>query len=170
MPIATCANEPSPAIVCIAGAYPGITADQLRAPSPLPFAEPGGWNYHMLQPGAAPGGFVAIPGSVLLEASPDSIAVICSSPALGLEFPDGQEHEVIAIVDRSDPATVDRNQYNSNKVYALADPQGFVHLRWLDPLPADWQVVGKIVFCQLPFTQKPGRSRGFAEAEDGFEF
>ena len=30
MPMASMANEPGPALVCIAGAYPGLTAEQLQ--------------------------------------------------------------------------------------------------------------------------------------------
>ena len=77
MPLTTVARDSSPAVVCVAGVYPGLTADQMRAPQPVPFAPPGRWNYHMLTGAAAPGGFVAIPGSVLLDESPDTVAVVC---------------------------------------------------------------------------------------------
>ena len=42
------AMGPGPMLMAIAGLYPGLTAAELRAPQPLPFAPAGGWNYHRL--------------------------------------------------------------------------------------------------------------------------
>ena len=66
----------------------------------------------MLAGDSAPGGFVAIPGSPLLDENPDTVAVVCMSRALGIEFPDNQEHEVLA---RS--LTGELIQYNSVKLW-----------------------------------------------------
>ena len=84
--------------------YPGLTADELLAPQPLPFAEPGLWNYHRLSPDGVPGGFVALPGSELVLDRPNTVAVVCSSTALGVEFQDQEDHECLALIDRSDEA------------------------------------------------------------------
>ena len=89
--------------------YPGLTAEELLAPQPLPFAEPGRWNYHRLTPEGQPGGFVALPGSDLVLARPNTVAVVCSSTSLGVGIADGQEHECIALIDRSDEAVSARN-------------------------------------------------------------
>jgi len=94
----------APAQLAIAGLYPGLTADELLAPQPLPFAEPGLWNYHRLTPDGVPGGFVALPGSELVIARPNTVAVVCSSMALGVEFQDQEDHECLALIDRSDEA------------------------------------------------------------------
>ena len=51
MPCFTVNKKESALILCIAGAYPGLTAQQLAAPSVLPFAPQGQWNYHMLNAG-----------------------------------------------------------------------------------------------------------------------
>ena len=49
------AMGPGPMLMAIAGLYPGLTAAELRAPQPLPFAPAGGWNYHrLLADGALP--------------------------------------------------------------------------------------------------------------------
>lgn len=49
------AMGPGPMLMAIAGLYPGLTAAELRAPQPLPFAPAGGWNYHrLLADGARP--------------------------------------------------------------------------------------------------------------------
>ena len=170
MPLATVSRESAAAVVCIAGAYPGITADQLKAPDPVPFAPPGSWNYHMLKPGASPGGFVAIPGSPLLDDNPDSVAVVCTSSSLGLEFPDNQEHEVLALINRGDVAVVDDSAMDERAFYALADPQGTLHIRWIDAIPEGWKIVGRLLFAQMPFVERPGKGSGFAETTDEFEF
>ena len=150
MPLSSVSKDSSPAVVCVAGVYPGITAEQLRAPQPVPFAPPGKWNYHMMQPDAAPGGFVAIPGSVLLDNSPDTVAVVCMSPDIGVEFPDGQEHECLALIDRSDEAVVNPQAFDHQAFYALADPSGAIQIRWMNVLPADWSVEGRVLFTLMP--------------------
>ena len=62
MPMVSMQPEPSPALLAIAGAYPGITADQLLSPSALPQPDQGRWNYHRLTGDAVPTGFVVVPG------------------------------------------------------------------------------------------------------------
>lgn len=170
MPLVTVDKGPSPAIVCLAGAYPGLTADQLDAPQPLPFAPTGGWNYHMLTGNAAPGGFVAVPGSELLDHHPNTVGVVCQSKSLGLEFPDGGEHEVIAFIDRADEAVFDRSAFDEQSFYAIADQQGAVQLRWMEELPADSKVVGRLLYTQMPMVKRAGGGGGFAEMDDDFEF
>jgi len=170
MPVTTVSKESAPAVVCIAGVYPGVTAEQLQRPTPVPFAPAGKWNYHMLTGDAAPGGFVAIPGSPLLDMNPDTVAVVCASRSLGLEFPDNAEHEVLALIHRGDAATVDRTALDNTAFYALADAEGKVHIRWINDLPPDWRVVGRVLFTQMPFVQRPGAASGFAEMSDEFEF
>jgi hypothetical protein len=90
--------------MAIAGVYPGLTAEDLLAPDPLPFAEPGRWNYHRLTSEGVPGGFVALPGSELILARPNTVAVVASSTSLGVGLGDGYEHECLALIDRSDEA------------------------------------------------------------------
>jgi hypothetical protein len=170
MPTSSVERSVSSAILCIAGMYPGLTAAQLQSPSPLPFASAGQWNYHMLTGDAAPGGFVALPGTEQLERCPDTVAVVCSAKSLGLEFPDGQEHEVLALIDRSDAATTDPSAFDSQSFYALADPTDAVHIRWIDPVPADWKVLGRLLYTQMPHVTRPGANKGFAETSDEFEF
>ena len=170
MPLSTMSKESSPVIVCIAGAFPGLTADQLLAPQPLPFAPAGKWNYHVLTGEAASNGFVAIPGSLLLDENPDTVAVVCNSRDLGLEFPDGNPHEVLALIHRSDVATVDMREFDDQSFYALSDEAGMVHIRWVPAVPPGWRILGRLLFAQMPQVQRPGAGGGFAEASDEFEF
>ena len=120
--------------------------------------------------GEVPNGFVVVPGHDLLLTCPNTVAVVCSSSSLSLELADQQEHEVLALIDRDDPATYDPSAYEDRAFYALSDPQGVVQIRWMASVPADWKVLGKLLYAQIPFVVKPGSGSGFAEASDDFEF
>ena len=170
MPVSAMANEFSPVLLPIAGMYPGLTVDQLAAPQPLPTPENGQWIYHRLVGDALPTGFVALPGTEQLTFCPDSVAVVCTCASLGLELADRQEHDILAIIDRADESVFDATHMDSKSFYALADEFGAVHIRWIDPLPANWRVVGKLLYAQMPFVKKPGAAGGFAEFSDDFEF
>ena len=163
-------GDSGPALLCIAGAYPGLTSDQLLAPSPLPFAPKGMWNYHVLTGDTCATGFVALPGSPLLDAHPDTVAVVCASGSLGIEFPDGNEHEVLALIDRSDIATTDQAAFDDKTVYAFADEKEVVHIRWVAAIPAGWRVLGRLLYAQMPVVKRPNEGGGFAEMSDEFEF
>ena len=79
-----------------------------------------------------PTGFVALPGSELLLSRPDSVAVVGVSSSLGIQLPDGKEHEVLAIIDRSDPAVHDLSELSTQDFYAFADEDDRVHIRWIE--------------------------------------
>lgn len=87
------------------------------------------------------------------------MAVVCTSPSLGLEFSDGLEHEVLALVDRSDIATMDPSQHDSQTFYAFADEADVVHIRWYETVPAGWRIVGRLLYAQMPMIKRPGQSR-----------
>ncbi|KAL1511283.1 hypothetical protein AB1Y20_006090 [Prymnesium parvum] len=170
MPMSSLSQASSPALLCIAGAYPGLTSEQLLSPQPLPFAPQGKWNYHRLTGSAVPTGFVALPGSDLLDEHPNTVAVVATSESLGVELADGQVHEVIALIDRSDAATTDPSEFKDNEFYAFADTEGTVHIRWFQAVPSGWRVLGRLLYTQLPYVKKPGSSGTFAELSDDFEF
>lgn len=214
MPMSTMPPEPSPVLVCLAGAYPGLTIEQLLAPQPLPFAPKGKWIYHRLTGDAVPTGFVVLPGSALLDAHPNSVGVVCSSTSLGLELLDGESHEVITLIDRSPQVEFDNTLF-----YAFGDGEGKVHIRWMEvavallstfqssvvphitfyifhvaamilwellrmevfallssarstwqEVPGGWEVLGRVLYTQLPYIPKPGGQSGFAETSDEFDF
>merc|ERR1711924_124531 len=98
----------SPALMCIAGMYPGLSAEDVRRPVALPIPPPGRWTYHVLT-GDTCSSFVTVPGSDLLDHHPNSVVVVASSSSLQIELSDGQEHEVLVVVDRSDKAINDPN-------------------------------------------------------------
>ena len=81
-----------------------------------------------------------------------------------------QEHDILAIIDRSDPVVFDPSQHSPQEFYALADENGVVHIRWIEALPAGWRVVGRLIYAQMPHVKKPGAAGGFAAFSDDFEF
>jgi len=170
MPMSAMSKDSSPVLLCVAGAYPGVTVDQIVAPQPLPFAPNGNWNYHRLTGESSPTGFVVLPGSPLLDVHPNCVGVVCTSESLGLELPDGKIHEVVAIINRADNAVTDHSQFLNSEFYAFADPEGAVHIRWCQEIPAGWRILGRLLYTQLPFVEKPGSGGGFAELSDEFEF
>lgn len=170
MPISTMRRDEAALLFAIAGAYPGLTAEQLTAPQALPFPDPGKWNYHRLTSDAIPGGFITLPADESVLACPNTVAVVCSSSSLGLEAADGQEHEVVALINRSDKATTDPAEFDERTFYAMADESGAVQIRWIDALPAGWRILGRLIYTQMPFVVKPNETKGFAETSDDFEF
>jgi hypothetical protein len=64
----------------------------------------------------------------------------------------------------------DPTEFSPQVFYALADETGTVHIRWIEALPANWRVVGRLVYAQMPYVKKPGSGGGFAEFSDDFEF
>lgn len=170
MPLSTMPKGSAPVLVCLAGFFPGLSSDDLLRPQPLPFPPHGSWNYHVLTGEACSSGFVALPGSELLDRHPDTVGVVCASKSLGLEFPDGNEHEVLALIDRSDLATIDPAEFDSKTFYAFGDDTGRVHIRWMEAVPDGWRVLGRLLYTQMPLIQRPGSDSGFAENDDEFEF
>jgi hypothetical protein len=129
MPMSAMTATSSPVIVPIAGFIPGCTAQQFSAPVALPFAEPGTWNYFTLQ-GEAPGGFTVISGDPLLDTHPNTVALVAEGGSLGIEFSDGREHEVLALVDRDDVAVLNPQEMDPQQFYAFADEQELIRVRW----------------------------------------
>ena len=169
MPMVSMQPEPSPALLAIAGAYPGITADQLLSPSALPQPDQGRWNYHRLTGDAVPTGFVVVPGEQKLHSSPNTVAVVCDAGALGIDMQ--EQHEVLALIDRSDVAVSgDPLDLEDSAFYAFADESGAVTIRWVEVLPAGWRVLGKLLYTILPNFKRIGKKDGFAELDDDFEF
>ena len=55
-------------------------------------------------------------------------------------------------------------------VFAIADPEGKVQIRWMNDVPQDWRVLGRLLYAQMPFVQAPNAAGGFAEYDDDFDF
>lgn len=169
LPTNSMGRDSSPALLCIAGMYPGLSAEDVTRPEALPIPPQGKWNYYVLT-GETCSNFVTVPGSELLDSHPDTVAVVASSTSVGLDLPDGQEHEVLAMVDRSDPAINDPNWFDEKAFYVWEDDAGTVHIRWHDAVPSGWRILGRVLYVQMPSVKNPKRGRGFAETDDDFEF
>ena len=170
MPMASMEWERSTVLLPIAGAYPGLSAADVATPMALPQAEPGKWMYHRLLSDSLPGGFVGLPSSELLDEAPNTVAIVCQSSSIGVELLDGNEHEVLALIDRGDEAVSDASLLNPKRFYALSDDSGYVHIRWVETLPAGWSVLGRLLYTQLPNVKRGNAGGGFAELDDSFEF
>mmetsp|Transcript_118049 Transcript_118049/g.220611 ORF Transcript_118049/g.220611 Transcript_118049/m.220611 type:complete len:308 (-) Transcript_118049:12-935(-) len=170
----TATKKSNAVILAVAGAYPGLRAEQLAAPTALPHAEPGKWNFHMLTGQAAPGGFVALVDDdcFLSQNHPNAVVVVCTQSSLGLKQSGGIDYEVLAVIDRSDLAVEVKEAYDSEEFYAFADPQGEVHIRWFSELPEGWRVLGRVLYVQDQerLDKNTVKQAGFAECRDDFEF
>ena len=88
-----------------------------------------------------PTGFVVVPGEQKLHSSPNTVAVVCDAGALGIDMQ--EQHEVLALIDRSDVAVSgDPLDLEDSAFYAFADESGAVTIRWVEALPAGWRVLG----------------------------
>ena len=118
---------------------------------------------------AVPTGFVVVPGEQKLHSSPNTVAVVCDAGALGIDMQ--EQHEVLALIDRSDVAVSgDPLDLEDSAFYAFADESGAVTIRWVEALPAGWRVLGKLLYTILPNFKRIGKKDGFAELDDDFEF
>ena len=140
MSMSTATKGPAPMLLAIAGAYPGVTGAQITAVSPLPLSPEGGWNYHRLTSDACPNGFVAVEGTSLASSRPNIVALVVRSDALAVALPGGEIHEILALIDRSDPAMADPLAIDPREFYALADENDLVHIRCARDRARSWEI------------------------------
>jgi hypothetical protein len=95
-------DELMPRIIPIAGVYPGITADELMAPTSTPSPSYGRWAYEFSDPDGPQVGTVAFPASTLVHACVDPVVVIATNDALGIDLAGEHDIEAIVLVDRGD--------------------------------------------------------------------
>ncbi|KAJ1423178.1 hypothetical protein B484DRAFT_451996 [Ochromonadaceae sp. CCMP2298] len=150
-----------PRIIPVAGTYPGITDEELRAPYCTPAAAPGQWAYQFPDPENASFGTVAVPGNIIVTEALDPVAVITTNTALGIKLI--EEVEMLVVVDRGDKG------FNSADFYLFKDANGNTFIRWLDRPDFDaYDIMGKVMVCMVPFTDAMKRPKsGFLEDDDG---
>ena len=76
------------------GVYPGLTADELMAPSSFESAGYGRWTYDFSDPEGPQMGTVALPGSELVNECIDPVIVIANALSLGVDLKEDGEVEV----------------------------------------------------------------------------
>lgn len=156
-------DELMPRIIQIAGIYPGITAQELMAPSSTEAPGYGRWQYDFSDPEGPQMGTVAYPPSPLVHACLDPVVVIANNDALGIDLKGDHDIEAMVLIDRAD------RYFEPTKFYAFAAPDGNVVIRWFDQVPEGWALLGKVHYVTLPYTEKSGTFKsGWMEVDDDF--
>lgn len=70
----------------VIGLYPGLSAQDLMAPSSTASPDVGRWAYDFSDPDGPQMGTVALPGSEIVHYAVDPVVVIASNKALGVEL------------------------------------------------------------------------------------
>jgi hypothetical protein len=145
-----------PRIVQIAGVFPGLSPEDVMAPSSSPAADPGTWMYSFPDPSDPNVGVVAVPGSDVITYSADPVAIISKSSVLGISGPDS---ECVLIIDRGD---ID---FYEGDFYAFQTFDNTVQVGWADSMDDFNAVIGRVVTCMMPTNEEDLGSSGFLEDE-----
>eukprot|EP00565_Helicotheca_tamesis_P008045 CAMPEP_0185728068 /NCGR_PEP_ID=MMETSP1171-20130828/3548_1 /TAXON_ID=374046 /ORGANISM="Helicotheca tamensis, Strain CCMP826" /LENGTH=233 /DNA_ID=CAMNT_0028396733 /DNA_START=116 /DNA_END=817 /DNA_ORIENTATION=+ len=158
----------APRIVQIAGAYPGITRQELEAVTSEPAAEIGQWTYDFSDPDGPQLGTVAIEGSNNVACAVDPVVIIAEHPSLGIELPKAvlEPVDLLVLVDRGVKTFAER------KFMVLDDGTGQLTIGAYETkgdLPEGSEIVGRILLTQIPFLpcMQPSKT-GFAEVDNYF--
>lgn len=152
-------NEFFPRIVPIAGVFPGVTYEQLMAPTPNEYAPPGTWVYDFPDPDAPQLGTVAFPGNLRVAEAFDPVALISTNTALNI--PCVEEVEVVLLVDRGD------KRFKSDQFFLFRDPHGEMIIRWMEKLDPNYEILGRIEVCMMPWTEAMGKpATGWEEVDE----
>ena len=158
----------APRIVQIAGAYPGITAEEIAAVSSEEAPVPGQWTYDFSDPDGPQLGTIALEGSQVVHGCSDAVAIIAEHPSLGVPMPDTltEPVDVIVLVDRA------RNYFSERKFLVFDNPTAGVEIGAFvtkAEIPEGSTILGQVVLVQMPWlpSMKPTRS-GFMEEDEYF--
>lgn len=154
-------DELMPRIVPIAGVYPGITAQELMAPTSSESPSYGRWVYDFSDPEGPQMGTVALPGMALVHACASPVVVIANNDALGIDMMGDHDIEAMVLIDRGD------RYFQPSKFYAFAAPDDSVVIRWFDQVPEGWALLGKVHYVTMPWTAKTGTYKsGWMEVDE----
>ena len=158
----------APRIIQIAGAYPGITAEEIAAVSSEEAPVPGQWTYDFSDPDGPQLGTIALEGSQVVHDCSDAVAIIAEHPSLGVPMPDTltEPVDVIVLVDRA------RNYFSERKFLVFDNPTAGVEIGAFltkAEIPEVSTILGQVVLVQMPWlpSMKPTRS-GFMEEDEYF--
>jgi len=159
----------APRIVQIAGAYPGITAEDFFAVTSEPSPPQGQWSYDFSDPDGPQIGTVAVPGSNKVAACGDPCVIIAEHPSIGVELPPAIKDPVdlIVLVDRAKATFAER-------VFLVVEIPGQEELviaayHTKADLPEGGKIMGQVELVQIPWlpSMKPTKS-GFLEVDEYF--
>mmetsp|Transcript_25645 Transcript_25645/g.36171 ORF Transcript_25645/g.36171 Transcript_25645/m.36171 type:complete len:230 (-) Transcript_25645:171-860(-) len=159
----------APRIIQIAGAYPGITAEEFNAVTSEPAAEQGQWSYDFSDPDGPQVGTVAIEGNAVVHACQDPVVIIAEHFAIGVPLPEVlvDAVDIICLVDRAN------TEFGERKFLVLQLP-GETQLTIgayasRSELPAGATILGRVEIVQIPWLpcMKPTKT-GIMECDEYF--
>ena len=158
----------SPRIVQIAGAYPGITKEEVLAVSSEPSPDQGQWTYDFSDPDGPQLGTVALEGTQIVHDASDPIVIIAEHFSIGIELPKAitEPVDLVVLVDRSETGYAERK-------FLVADVPGEGIVIGASPtkkdMPAGAEILGRVVMVQIPWLPSMAPTKtGFAEADEYF--
>mmetsp|Transcript_8997 Transcript_8997/g.12490 ORF Transcript_8997/g.12490 Transcript_8997/m.12490 type:complete len:217 (+) Transcript_8997:59-709(+) len=134
-----------PRILRVAGAYPGVTVDEIKnaALPPAP-GDKGNWIYEFPDTFGAEYGMIAVPGSDILDSCQEPIVLVASAQSLGLQLRN-PDTEVLCVCDRS------QTDFSDRSFFAFADSNSNVSIGRFDHFDASFEVLARLVLVFLPF-------------------
>jgi len=140
----------SPRIVQIAGMYPGITKEELKAVTFSPPSEMGQWSYDFSDPDGPQMGTVALPGSNIVASCEDPAVIIGEHFALGVPLPDSLKEPVdlLLLVDRA------KKGFSERKFHVVDVPGEGVVIRGFETraeIPEGSEILGRVDFVLVPW-------------------
>ena len=152
----------------IAGAYPGITAEEFFAVTSEPPAPQGQWTYDFSDPEGPQVGTVAVEGSNRVASTEDPVVIIAEHLSLGVSLPEVIKDPVdlLVLVDRS------KTTFAERRFLVVDVPGSDLEIKAYDTkaaLPAGSSIVGHVVLVKIPWlpAMQPTRT-GFSEADEYF--
>jgi hypothetical protein len=142
----------------IAGVYPELTPEELLAPPSVPSGGLGCLSYDFPDPDGPQLGIVAIPGSDKITYAIDPTVLITSNIELGVKLE--EDSEMLVVVDRGDI------RLTKDNFYVFKTPNNELKIQWTDKLEKGYEIMGKVILCTIPFSEKNSpKKTGFLEED-----
>jgi hypothetical protein len=158
----------APRVIQVAGAFPGITRDEILATTSEAPPDQGQWNYDFNDPEAPPIGKVALEGSQVVHGVEDPVVIIAEHPSLNIPLPEELKDPVdlIVLVDRS------KKSFGERKFLVIHTPDVGVSIGAFNSkaeLPSNYEILGQVAMVQIPWLpcMAPTKS-GFMEVDEYF--
>lgn len=159
----------APRIIQIAGAYPGLTKQDLMAVTSEDAPELGQWTYDFSDPDGPQLGTVAIEGSQLVHDVVDPAVIIAEHFSIGITLPKviTEPVDLIVLVDRAEKG------YAERKFMVLQVPgnEGVVIGAYPTKrdMPEGAEILGRVELVQVPWLPSMAPTKtGFMEADEVF--
>ncbi|EED94973.1 predicted protein [Thalassiosira pseudonana CCMP1335] len=160
----------APRVVQIAGAYPGVTAEEFLAVTSEPPAELGQWAYDFTDPNGPQMGTVALPGMTSVYETDDPVVIIAEHPTLGVTLHEKvvDPVDLVVLCDRSKRTFAERKFF----VFDDGNKGGELTIGAFtskDEIPESVTILGQVTFVQIPWLPMMQKKKsGFSEDDDLF--